>query len=254
MLTSPLLVAQRALGGLADEKTYPIFRKHFHIPTLWANNEDFATLSSHKYQRENHAETFKLIEQKLSALGYASDNLRMVHDYAHYLLCDLLTENNIPFITEIEISKSPALLQLLGNKTPDLIVKSDPPARPHPIILDVFVGTSELTKQEKRRKYGTFEVLLKFDVITLTNLSEPLTTILPPEDIKYFEDQVRIFLTEYTYWHACLKLKKILFNDVANVPIRPTTVPSAAFEEKKALFKENLESAYTSLENSKAKL
>jgi hypothetical protein len=93
------------------------------------------------------------------------------------------------------------------------------------MAIDVFTGDRKETVDNKKETYKGLSMFMTFDVVTFANL-RPLSSVLSQEDLKYVKDQVAIFMAEYMYWHACLKLKKILFNDVENVPIRATAPPS----------------------------
>lgn len=201
----------------SSKPTYTVFRKHFHIPARWAEEDAFKELAEHRYEKHEHISTFDFIESRLKKLNYHSDNRAMVHDYLHFLICDMLDAANVPYITEQDIKKAPALTLLLNNKTPDLIVE---PKRPHlPLAIDVFAGDRVETVDSKKEKYKSLGMFMAFDVVTFANL-RPLSNVLSQEDLHYIQDQVAIFMAEYQYWHACLKLKKILFNDIENVPIR----------------------------------
>ena len=234
-------------NGAVKPKMYSMFRKRFHVPSAWNAVPAFVELVEHRYQTDAHAETFKFIEERLRKLGYGEDNQRMTHDYLHYLLVDLLTSENIPYVTETDISNMPEVRALLNNKTPDLILKSNGSTRPKPLIVDVFVGKSEKEMSEKKSKYSSMGVAFDFAGLTLGNYNAELNKILPKPKIDYFHKQVIIFTAEYAYWMACLKLKKILFNERDNVPILPLQEPCASFIEAVEAFKVGLESKAAAL-------
>lgn len=122
------------------------------------------------------------------------------------MVVDLLTADQVPFITEEDMKES-NLMDLLNRKTPDLIIKSAGPgtSRPKPLILDVFVGKSEKDMQEKKSKYATIKVTFDFIALTTGNYNSELVKVLTQAGVDYFHKQLVLFQAEYSYWHACLK-------------------------------------------------
>lgn len=128
---------------------------------------------------------------------------------------------------------------LLDGKTPDLIIKSAGPGttRPKPLIMDVFVGKSEEAMAEKKSKYTTMKVTFDFTALTVGNYNVELQKVFDQADVDYFHRQFVLFQAEYSYWHACLKFKKILFNDTENCKIRTLPEPSSQFAISTETFK-----------------
>jgi hypothetical protein len=231
-------------------KQYPVFRKYFHVPSEWMRNRDFLDLVEHRYETINHASSFNFIKERLKNLGYDdTDKKRMLHDYMYYLLADMLTAENVPFITERDMIAEPILLNLFDGKTPDLIIKSGGPNRPKPLIVDVYVGQSEKTVSEKKAKYSTMKVVFDFTSLTLLNYNTELLKVLEQSDVDYFHRQFVLFQAEYSYWHACLKFQHILFNDKVNAPIRDFPAPSPEYYFTRDQFKTKLGEKAASLVN-----
>lgn len=240
--------SEESVGGFVAAPTlYPVFRKRFHIPSRWSGCDAFRELAEHRYEREEHAAAFDFIEARLKSLNYHSDNKSMVHDYLHFIICDMLDACHVAYLTEEDVRNAPSLQLVLGNKTPDLIVE-----RPEmvPIALDVFVGDKSETVDSKKEKYKGLSLVMEFDVITFSHL-RPLSSVLSQVDLKYIQDQLAVFMTEYQYWHACLKLKKILFNNCENVPIRPSAPVSAEDTAKKLKLAARLDNVSQILEQFK---
>ena len=205
-------------------------------------DNDFLDLCQHQYETKDHKDAFVFIEKRLRTLGYSEDNQRMIHDYMHYLLMDMLTAMDIPFITEEDMKLLPALRNLLDGKTPGLIIKSAGPGttRPKPLIMDVFVGKSEKAMAEKRSKYATMKVTFDFTALSLGNYNVELQKVFDDQaDVDYFHRQLVLFQAEYSYWHACLKFKKILLSDTENenCKIRTLPEPSSQFAIETETFK-----------------
>ena len=202
-------------------------------------NKSFLELCRQEYKVKDHMNAFVYIEERLRALGYREDNQRMLHDYMQYLLMDMLTAANIPFLTE-EDMREPALNNLLDGKMPDLIIKSAGPesVRPKPLMMDVFVGKSEKAMNEKKSKYSTMKVTFDFTALTIGNYNVVLGKLFDQTDVDYFHRQFVLFQAEYSYWHACLKFKKIIFNDIVeNCKIRTLPEPLPDFARCKEAFK-----------------
>jgi len=162
----------------------------------------------------------------------------------------MLTDVSIPFLTE-EDMKKPDLCNLFDGKTPDLIIMSAGPgsARPKPLIMDVFVGKGEKAMAEKKSKYSTMKVTFDFTALTVGNYNVELRKLLNEADVDYFHRQFVLFQAEYSYWHTCLKLKKILFNDIENCKIRTLSKPSPHFAASTATFKRLLTAKANQLTN-----
>jgi len=230
------------------QSKYAVFRKTFHVPNAWTSNSDINELVEHRYEVKQHGETYSFIEERLRRQGYADDNERMVHDYMHFMIEDLLTAEGTPFITEMDIAADPVLINLLNGKTPDLIVKSDPDRnRQKPLIVDVFVGKSDRDRDEKKAKYKTMKVTFDCGLITRENYNAELLAILSRDHVDYFHKQFHIFQAEYGYWRACLKFKKILFNDIENSPIIKLPEKPVSFETDRAKFARRLKIKAASL-------
>lgn len=212
-------------------KRYDLFRKKFYIPSKWASKQEFIDLASHTYATENAVLSLEFIRSRLEALGYLEDNDTMIHDYLHYTIIDLLVEERIPFLTEDDLRKSSSLATLFQNMTPDLVIKSNPSkGRLKPMILDVYVGNNEKQINDKKSKYKSLQAIFEFSIATRHNFRSILQGILTTDHINYLASQYQIFITEYTYWRACIKLQMILVNDVENIPIRELSV-SKGFPE-----------------------
>jgi hypothetical protein len=210
---------------------YDVFRKKFHVPKAWDVNEEFKQLVEHRYFTSAANESFSFIAGCLQRMGYDNDNDAIVHDYLHFMICDLLASENIPFISEADIRQSAELTKLFANLTPDLIIKSAPEyGRPKPYILDVYIGRSDKVIQEKKSKYKTIGICFDFDGVTPSNMSSVLVKFVSQQAVNYLFRQFQIFLTEHHYWRACLKLKKILSNDTENVRIVQYPDPSENYD------------------------
>ena len=225
------------LNSQSENKVYDVFRKKFHIPTAWINNETFKNLVEHRYMTKEAQNTFIYIEESLRSLGYIDDNESIVRDYLHFMVMDLLRSENIAFITEDEIRNCERIHQFFGELTPDLIVKSDEHRkRKKPMILDIYIGKSEVKINEKKSKYKQMGIIFDVHGLTMTNYQSLLKKLLPQDKVDYLYQQVQIFLTEHHYWRACLKLKKMLFNDTENAPIQQFHFPEEFEDNKKDFF------------------
>jgi hypothetical protein len=247
--------AQAQIGGEPSApETYDVFRKKFHVPKAWADDVFFSNLAGHSYMVDNSTAAFQFIEDCLKNMGYGEDNDMMIHDYVHFMIVDLLEEAGIPFITEDVIRSKPSLSILFDNLTPDLILKSDleseNPLRCKPLILDVYIGKTEKALNEKKAKYNKLGSTFDFEIIRISNLASSLVNkALSQERVDYLYNQLQVFLTEYAYWKACLKLKKILRNDIENIPIKDFKAADEAFLVKKLAFEAKLEEKAKSLKD-----
>ena len=177
---------------------------------------------------------------ELRNLGYSEDNQCLLHDYMHYLIIDMLIAAEIPYLTEDDMKHHP-LNTLLDGMTPDLIIKSGGPdsLRPKTLILDIFVGKSQNAIIEKKAKYSTMKMFFDFTLLTLANYNTELLKLFSQSDVAYFHHQFVLLQAEYSYWHACLKFKKILFNfnDIENSTIRSLPEATGEFSVAMAEFK-----------------
>lgn len=219
------------------EEGYKVFRKTFHVPTAWSSNLDIAYLVNHTYGKEMAAQAFIEISKRLKAVGYMEDNDKMIHDYLHYMVQDFFDKNGEVYLTEDDIRQESAILSLLNNTTPDFILKKNK-KREKTTIIDIYVGKQPVS--EIKGKYKTLGFFADFYIVTPHDFTKHLKAVLSESDIDYIHKNFQVFLTEYYYWRACIKLKKILFNDVENVPLR--TLPDLTPEHLsgRETFKTNL--------------
>jgi len=200
---------------LANKK-YSVFRKSFHIPSMWTDNENIKFLVNHEYATTDTEETIKEIHRRLSEEGYANDNDSMIHDYLHYMIMDLLDKNGEIYITEKDINKNSEIKELLLGTTPDLIIKGNKEKNRKRLIVDVYIGDKK--DNNVKSKYKILAIFSKFILINKHAFSDVLISnnILPKEDANYLHDNFQIFLIEYYYWRSCMKLKRIIFNEANN--------------------------------------
>lgn len=192
----------------------------FHVPKKFKMKTEFMELVEHRYFKNNAKDTFSFVEKCFRGMGYCEDNDTMVHDYLHYMICDIFEHEGIAFVTETDIKGSNSLLQLFGGYTPDIVVQSDADkGRNKTSILDVYVGCSERIMQEKKSKYKTLGVFSTYETVTLSTLTKVLVKYISQQKVEYLFKHYQVFMTEYRYWCSCLKLGKILKNDCANVSI-----------------------------------
>lgn len=223
-----------------DESTgsapfYSVFRKTFHVPRSWATNRALAVLFDHTYLTCNAGDTFELVRSTLESQGYLEETHKMVHDYLHFMIMDLLDKEGVAYISEEEIKEHPPILDLLSRLTPDLIVQSSGERKT--TIVDVYAGASETSVMaEKKSKYKTIGFKFDFIVVTPTNFTRKLAGLLSPASLAYLSDHFALFNTEYTYWRACVKLRGVIVNDVANRTITPIEARSSELEEQRGRF------------------
>lgn len=222
-----------------SEIHYSVFRKTFHIPSEWMKSDNIKFLVEHKYAVSNVEKAFQEIHQKLKDEGYNRDNDTMVHDYLYYMIKDMLDKNKQIYITEKEIRESSDIKCLLLNTTPDFLIKSTN-TDPDLLILDIYIGNKDISSIKS--KYRAVGSLAKFCIITQYNFSSELLKvgILPQSDIDYIYKNYQIFITEYYYWKACLKLRKILMNYIDNIIIKPPVKEDIEHEVNKNLFRDSL--------------
>ncbi|KXZ53440.1 hypothetical protein GPECTOR_7g1338 [Gonium pectorale] len=216
---------------------YPVFRKVFHIPSKWMENEHIRYLVEHTYAKENTDEALQMITSKLKELGYMEDNAKMVHDYLCFMTQDLLDKNGEVYVTEDDIRESEPIKRLMGGMTPDFAIKKRG-NRDKTIILDVYVGNKD--PSDVKGKYKTLGFFADLHIVTQYNFNTALKCVLPEADLEYMHKNVQLFLTEYFYWRACIKLRKVLLNDVENIQLQQfATVPDEQ-QTAKLIFKEDL--------------
>ena len=214
--TTRRYVPSEQQGMISSDKQDDVFRKKFHIPSEWKKNAYFKDLIEHKYAISNTKQAFTYIEQRLKALGYMEDNNEMVHDYLYYMIQDMLIENKEVFITENIITREHDIKCLLNNSTPDFVIKRGN-GRQKTLIIDIYVGEKDIN--EIKGKYRKLELFADFKIITPANFRKELKIIFKDSDLDYLYKNYQIFLIEYHYWKACMKLKKILFNEEKNIEI-----------------------------------
>ena len=144
------------------------------------------------------------------------DNDSMIHDYIHFMIADLLREKGEVFLMENHLRESrPELKKLLNATTPDFIIESAN-GREKTLILDVYIGNKDLN--EIKSKYKKLNFFADFLVIKI-NFASKLKDLIESTRLDYLNKNFQLFLTEYQYWKACMKLKKVIFNDVETVTL-----------------------------------
>ena len=211
------------------EEIYNVFRKTFHVPNEWKLLADMQYLVTHSYVKEQAKESFVTISKCLKRLGYMEDNNMMIHDYLHYMILDLLDKNEEVFLTENEIRGNNNILRLCAGNTPDFILKKKGD-RQKTCIIDIYVG--DKPSSEIKGKYKTLGFFADFYIVTQYDFASTLKQILPSQDIDYLYKNFQVFLTEYYYWRACIKLQKILLNDIDNITLR--NIPEASIPMRMA--------------------
>lgn len=228
-------------------KEYEVFHKRFHIPNMWMDNQPFRELVEHRYATANTAEAFTYIRERLEALGYHRDNESMAHDYLHFMILDLLAAEDTPFLSENDLRGMQAVMSLFSNLTPDIIVQSDKHCgRLKPVLLDVYVGKNEEEMRKKKQKYAGWSGIFDFKCITRIGFTSELQSILSRSSIDYLKRHFDIFMVEFVYWRSCLRLQKILLNDVNNIEMKSLRLYDA-FVSKVDKFKDALQSKVESL-------
>jgi hypothetical protein len=176
------------------------------------------------------------VVKTLGEKGYLEDNDRMIHDYLHYMISDLLTFEETPFITEDDIRAEESLCKLFSGLTPDLIVKSDPPRR-RATIIDIYIGRgNQAVIDKKKSKYKSMGVSFDFVIVTELGMCSDLKNILSEGSINYLASHFHVFKIEYQYWKSCAKRQRILHNDVDNIPLKPLDCDAAVSAESKRIF------------------
>jgi hypothetical protein len=204
-----------ATSSAVAKPDYKVFRKEFHVPSDWAQNEHFRALLSYAYSTTTVETAFRRISDSFRRLGYLENNAAMVHDYIHYMLKDMLAMHQIPFVDEKGMSAQPVLREFFGV-TPDLLIKGKR-------ILEIYAGDNATEAlAEKSGKYkGIRGMGFTFTLITPATLGKLKSLeLFPDSEVDYLESQFRVFQCEYQYWYSCIRLQKILFNDRQNVAPR----------------------------------
>ena len=184
-------------------------------------------LLSYGYDVSNSENAFNFVYYIFQKLGYCDDNGYMLHDYIFYVICDLLTKNNIPFVTKDDIKNNKIITTYFDNNTPDLMIKDRK-------IFDICI-TNEDTEHIKE-KYEKFGSIFDYNIITPNNMISILQTLFNNLDIYYLFENYQIFVSEYAYWMSCFNIGKIIKNESQNYykkhyPCNPT------FEAKRDKFK-----------------
>jgi hypothetical protein len=200
-----------------NNKKYSVFRKAFHIPSEWANDENIKFLVEHEYATKDTQSTLCEIHSRLSNIGYAEDNDAMIHDYLHYMIMDLLDKNGEVYISENDIKTNGIVKKFLLNTTPDLVIKGNKNKHRKRLIVDIYIGDKK--DDNLKSKYKKLALFSDFIIINKHDFSKVLlhNKILPKDDVEYLYANFQIFLTEYYYWRSCIKLQKVIFNDIANI-------------------------------------
>lgn len=186
----------------------------------------FQYLVNHRYVVEKAGEALREIQTHLAELGYMEDNNKMIHDYLHFMLVDILDKNNEIYLTEDTIRSQN------GGVTPDFIIRRGV-NRPKTLIVDIYVG--DRPSSEVKTKYKTLGFFADVCVVTQHDFQRQLKPLLPIEDIDYLYKHFQIFLVEYHYWRACIKLQKVLVNEVDNVRIKTAALCADALPAELAL-------------------
>lgn len=220
----------------SQETKYRVFRKTFHVPKKWESDEKFQKLFEHRYLASDGMDAFALVGMTLGENGYLEDNDRMIHDYLHYMISDLLTFEGTPFITEDDIRAQHALGALFSGLTPDLIVKSEKPRR-RTTIIDIYIGRGDQAAIDKKKsKYESMGVSFDFVIVTELGMCSDLKNILSEGSINYLASNFHIFKVEYQYWKSPAKLQRILRNEVDNVPLKRLDCDAVSSTESKSSF------------------
>ena len=248
----------------APSPSYAVFRKRFYVPTQWRQNADIKQLIEFRYTTtSNLSEHFAFIKKRLESLNYHQGDL-MLHDYILEYVCDLLCAYNIPYITERDLRdtsiSAPCLREYLNNLTPDIIMKGK-------MIVDVYVGKQDA--DDKKKKYKIFDHEFKIISITVYDIhqkmeriyTEHLKSLQDTAEIERFDKNKKNWIrdvqdlyknfqlmhTEHQYWMSCLKLQKILRNEIDNIDVPEPKVDVAKVQENKVKFLSSLEEYATQI-------
>jgi hypothetical protein len=105
--------------------------------------------------------------------------------------------------------------------------------------MDIYIGHQSSAVEDRKSMYESLGSVFSFEAIHLSNFMAVLTAFIPQAKVDYLYKQFSLFFTEYHYWKSCLRLKKILFKDVENVPLMPLE-PADQFEFDRNDFMANL--------------
>ena len=214
----------------------PAFSKAFHIPSEWLTLDDIMYLVNHSYCTEPSDRALMEIMEissRLKRLGYMDADHSMVHDYVHFLLKDLLDHNGETYITGTDIRGSVRIADgLLRGTSPDFILKKNN-GREKTLIIEIYVG--DKLASEIKSKYRRLSFFADFVMITAHDVCTQLQTVIPKEDIDYLFKNVQVFLMEYRYWGACVKLQKILVKGAETVPLRVLSVQDSTARRQRYL-------------------
>lgn len=199
-----------------ENKHYAVFRKTFHVPKEWLKKDQFQHLINHRYLVKQASDALCEIRQCFRELGYMEDNDMMIHDYLHFMLMDILDKNGEVYLTEKDIRGTPQLHEFFDHLTPDFVIRRGG-ALSRTLIVEIYTGITKLN--EKRSKYKKFEYFADVCVVTQHDFHQHLGCLLSQHDIDYLYKHYQLFLTEYYYWKACIKLQKVILNESVNVPI-----------------------------------
>ena len=195
-----------------------VFRTSFHVPEKWSIDDKLRQLFDNLATDE--AQAFEFVVGTLQEKGYLEDNDRMVHDYLHYMVSDLLASEGIPYITKDDIRAEPYLTSLFSYLIPDLIVKSASSRRT--TIVDINIVRDQAAADMKKSKYKGMAISFDFIAVMELSMCRDLKPILSDASIDYLASQFHVFKTEYQYWKSCAKLQRILDNEVNEIQSVPT--------------------------------
>jgi hypothetical protein len=226
-------------GELSNNaESYHVFRKCFYVPYKWTTMPDMLALASHRYLVSNAQSAFEEICSHFRKLGYdnGTDNNNMIHDYVHFVLCDLFMKRKATFIMEAELRKDSPLYTMM-QCTPDIILKRGKDKKP--IIIDIYVGKKDTSSVKS--KYRGFSIMFDFLIVTEQSLTADLKSlvddnILLLKDVDFLFKNLQVFLTEHRYWVTCLKLQKILRNSDTGLDIENVSAPDEEFFERQLQF------------------
>jgi len=66
---------------------------------------------------KNAVETFDFVKNTLQSEGYLEDTHKMVHDYLHYMIMDLMDQEGTAYISEDEIKEDALISRFLFGLT-----------------------------------------------------------------------------------------------------------------------------------------
>lgn len=230
--------AQKSSEELTNAESYPVFRKCFYVPYKWTKMPEMLALASHRYLVSNARTAFEEISSHFRKLAYdnGTDNNNMIHDYVHFVLCDLLMKRKATFIMEAELSEDSPLYVMM-QCTPDIILKRGKDKKP--IIIDIYVGKKDTSSIKS--KYRGFWIMFDFLIVTEQSLTADLKSlveddIITSKDVDFLFKNLEVFLTEHRYWVSCLKLQKILRNNDTGLDIENVTAPDEEFLRRQLQF------------------